>query len=47
MPITTKVVSYNPANDKVYSIEHYVIKFDSDLGQVGEFFSRYSVFLQE
>ena len=47
VPITTKVVSYYPAHDKVYSIEHYVIKFDSNLEQVGEFFSRYYVFLQE
>jgi hypothetical protein len=29
--ITTKVVSSNPAHGKVYSIQHYVIKFVSDL----------------
>jgi hypothetical protein len=33
----TKVVSSNPAHDEVYSIQHYVIKFDSDLRQVGGF----------
>jgi hypothetical protein len=26
-PITSKVVSSNPAHDEVYSIPHYVIKF--------------------
>ena len=31
--ITTKVVSSNPAHGKVYSIQHYVIKFVSDLIQ--------------
>ena len=34
VPITTqgtKVVSSNPAHDEVYSIQHYVIKFISDL----------------
>ena len=25
--ITTKVVSSNPADDELYSIQHYVIKF--------------------
>jgi len=34
--ITTKVVNSNPANGEVYSI-HYVIKFFSDLLQVGGF----------
>ena len=34
VPIRTKVVSLNPAHGKVYSIQHYVIKFDSDLQQV-------------
>jgi hypothetical protein len=29
--ITTKVVSSNPANDEVYSIQHYMIKFVSEL----------------
>ena len=31
VPITTKVVSSNPAHGEVYSIQHYVIKFVSDL----------------
>ena len=31
VPITTKVVSLNPVHGKVYSIQHYVIKFLSDL----------------
>jgi hypothetical protein len=31
VPITTKVVSSNPVHGKVYSIQHYVIKFVSDL----------------
>ena len=37
VPITTKVVSLNPVLGEVYSIEHYVIKFVSDLRQVGCF----------
>ena len=37
MPITTKVVSSNPAHGEMYSIQHYVIKFDSDLRQVSGF----------
>jgi len=37
MPITTKVVSSNPVHGKVYSIQHYVIKFVRDLQQVGGF----------
>jgi hypothetical protein len=37
MPITTKVVSSNPAHDEVYSIQHYVIKFVIDLQQDGGF----------
>jgi hypothetical protein len=32
--ITTKVVSLNPDHGEVYSIQHYVIKFVSDLRQV-------------
>ena len=31
VPITTDVVSVNPAHGKMYSIQHYVIKFVSDL----------------
>ena len=34
MPITTKVVSSNPVHCEVHSIQHYVIKFVSDLRQV-------------
>ena len=37
LPITTKVVSLNPVHGEVYSIQHYVIKFASDLLQVGGF----------
>ena len=37
--ITTKVVSSNPVHGEVYSIQHYVKKFDSDLQQVGGWFS--------
>jgi len=32
--ITNKVVSSNPIHGKVYSIQHNVIKFVSDLRQV-------------
>ena len=42
MPITTKVVNSNPVPGEVYSIQHYVIKFVSELQQV---FSGYSGFL--
>jgi hypothetical protein len=31
VPITTTVVSINPVHGEVYSIQHYVIKFVSDL----------------
>jgi hypothetical protein len=36
VPINTNIVSLNPAHDKVYqySIQHYVIKFVTDLRQV-------------
>jgi hypothetical protein len=37
VPITTKVVGSNPAHVEVYSIQHYVIKFVSDLRQAGGF----------
>jgi hypothetical protein len=37
VPITTKVVSLNPAHGEVYLIQHYVIKLVNDLGQVGGF----------
>ena len=35
--ITTKVVSSNPVHDEMYSIQHYVIKFVSDLQHVSGF----------
>ena len=35
--ITTKAVSLYPVHGEVYSIQHYVIKFVSDLQQVGGF----------
>jgi hypothetical protein len=34
VPITTDVVSLNPAHGEVCSIQHYVIKFVSDVRQV-------------
>ena len=37
MPITTEVVSSNTTHGKVYLIQHYVIKFVSDLRQVSGF----------
>ena len=37
VPVTTKVVSSNAVHGEVYSIQHYVIKFVSDLRQVGSF----------
>jgi hypothetical protein len=37
MPLTAKVVYLNPAHGEVYSIQHYVIKFVSDLRQVSGF----------
>ena len=39
VPITTKVVSVNPVHGEVYSIQHYVIKFVSDVQQIGGFLS--------
>ena len=36
-PVTTKVATSNTADDEVYSIQHYVTKFVSDLQQVGGF----------
>jgi hypothetical protein len=35
--ITSKVASWNPADGEVYSIQHYVIEFVSDLRQVCRF----------
>jgi len=38
VPITTNVVNSNPTYGEVYSIiQHYVIRFVSDLRQVGGF----------
>jgi hypothetical protein len=37
LPITTKGVSSNRTQGNVYSIPHYMIKFVSDLRQVGVF----------
>ena len=37
VPITTNVVSSNLVHGDVYSIQHYVMKFVSDLRQVGGF----------
>ena len=37
VPITTKVVSLNPVHGEVYLIQRYVLKFVSDLRQVGGF----------
>ena len=34
LPITTNIVSSNPTHGEVYSIQHYVIKFVSELRQV-------------
>jgi hypothetical protein len=45
VPITTEVVSSNPAHAEVYSIQDYVIKFVSDLWQVGIFSGYYGFFL--
>jgi hypothetical protein len=43
VPITNIVVTLNPAHGEVYSIQHYVIKFVSDMQQVGGFPPGYSV----
>jgi len=37
VPLTTKVMSLNPVHDEVYLIQHYVMKFVSNLRQVGGF----------
>jgi len=34
---TTGIVSSSPAHDELYLIQHYVIKFISDLSQAGGF----------
>jgi hypothetical protein len=46
VPITTKVVSSNPDHARCSRYQHYVIKFVSDLRQVGGFLG-YSVFLDQ
>jgi len=35
--ITCTISAYHPVHGEVYSIQHYVIKVVSDLGQVGGF----------
>jgi hypothetical protein len=35
--VTTNGVSSDPVHGEVYSIKHYMLKFDSDLRQVGDF----------
>jgi carbonic anhydrase/acetyltransferase-like protein (isoleucine patch superfamily) len=37
VPITTKVVNSNAAQEEVYTLQHYVKKYVSDLRQVGVF----------
>ena len=46
MPIKTKVVSSKPIHGEVYSMQHYVIKFVSDLRQVDGYLG-YSGFLHQ
>ena len=46
VPIATKGVRLNPVHGKVYLIQHYVIKFVSDLQQASGF-SRYFGFLHQ
>jgi len=48
VPITTNVVSSNPVHGKVYLIQHYVIKFVSDVTcDRSVVFYRYSSFLHQ
>jgi hypothetical protein len=44
MPITTKAVRSNHTHGEVYSIQHYAMKFVSDLRQVGSFLAPSEVF---
>ena len=37
VPIISKIVCSNPIHGEVYSIQHYLIKFVSDLWQIGGF----------
>ena len=39
VPITTEFVGSNPVHGEVYSIQHYVIKFVSDMHATGRWFS--------
>jgi len=39
VPITTNGVSSNPPHGEMYSIQHFVINFVSDLQPVGQWFS--------
>ena len=43
VPITTNVVSTNPADGEVYSIQPYIMQFVSDMRQVGGTVIRYLV----
>ena len=38
VPITTNVLSSNPAHGEVYLIQHYMIRFVSDMWQVSGIF---------
>ena len=44
--LITKGMRSNPAHDKLYTIQYYVIKFVSDLLNVGSFL-RYTGFLHQ
>jgi hypothetical protein len=46
VPITSKITSWNPADGEVYSIQHYVIEFVSDLRQVCRFLQVLQFLLQ-
>ena len=47
VPITTNIVSSNPAQDELYSIQHYVIKVLLATCNRPVVFSGYSGFLHE
>ena len=47
VPITTNIVSLNQTYGEVHLLQHYVIKFVSDLRQVAVVFSWYSGFLRQ
>ena len=46
VPITTSFVASSNSTQEVYSIQHYVIKFVSDLSQVGSFLRALPWFLK-